>query len=153
MKPLLDLIQFVLGIMLGIMLMMVGTVLAARYLIEQFTAPPPIPIFTEEQPQPPQPSPQAGATPAPTPTPQPTPKPTPTPTPTEPDGQPARVTWPEGLILRDSPSLSAGVLGGIEFNDRVIILEDSPDGNWQRVWIAQGVEGWVKAGNLENVVE
>ncbi len=62
----------------------------------------------------------------------------------------AVVTWPEGLSLRAEPSLNAGKIGGIEHNATIIILEDSADGQWQRVrlpWSKQ--EGWVKGGNTE----
>jgi hypothetical protein len=62
----------------------------------------------------------------------------------------AVVTWPQGLSLRAEPSLNAGKIGGIEHNATIIILEDSADGQWQRVrlpWSEQ--EGWVKGGNTE----
>lgn len=62
----------------------------------------------------------------------------------------AEVTWPQGLSLRAEPALNAGRIGGIAFEEKIIILEDSADGDWQRVripWSQQ--EGWVKAGNTK----
>jgi Bacterial SH3 domain len=62
----------------------------------------------------------------------------------------AVVTWPQGLSLRAEPNLNAGRIGGISHNAKIIILEDSADGQWQKVrvpWSEQ--EGWVKAGNTE----
>ncbi|MCC0177893.1 SH3 domain-containing protein [Waterburya agarophytonicola K14] len=62
----------------------------------------------------------------------------------------ATVTWPQGLSLRAEPDLNSGRVGGIEFESKIIILEDSVDGKWQRVrlpWSQQ--EGWVKGGNTE----
>ncbi len=62
----------------------------------------------------------------------------------------AVVTWPQGLSLRSQPSTNAGKVGGIDANKSIIILEDSADGQWQRVrlpWSNQ--EGWVKGGNTQ----
>jgi len=60
----------------------------------------------------------------------------------------AEVTWPEGLSLRAEPSIGAERVGGIEFNSKIIILEDSSDGKWQRVLLPWNQkEGWVKGGN------
>ena len=64
----------------------------------------------------------------------------------------AAVTWPEGLSLRAEPSIDAERIGGIQFDNKIIILEDSADGRWQRVmlpWNQQ--EGWVKGGNTKRV--
>lgn len=62
----------------------------------------------------------------------------------------AVVTWPTGLSLRAGPSINSGKVSGLSFDETIIILEDSPDGKWQRVrvpWSNQ--EGWVKAGNVK----
>ena len=64
----------------------------------------------------------------------------------------AKVTWSQGLSLRSEPSLNAARVGGISYNAKIIILEDSADGKWQRVrlpWSQQ--EGWVKAGNIKRI--
>jgi hypothetical protein len=143
--------QFILGVLLGIALLTVGGLATARYLIEQFTITPPRPVFAEEQPQP-----EAQPSPAPEPeTPQPVaaePTPTPSPSPTPPKGYEARVTWPQGLIVRGAPSGDAASVGGVDFNVAVRVIATSQDGNWEQIsW--NGQEGWVKAGNLEKTAD
>jgi ABC-type Na+ efflux pump permease subunit len=67
-----------------------------------------------------------------------------------PNAYTAVVTWPQGLSLRAEPNLNAGRVGGISYDAKIIILEDSADGQWQKIrvpWSDQ--EGWVKAGNTE----
>jgi len=64
----------------------------------------------------------------------------------------ARITWPEGVILRDNPSKNARRIGGVTYNQTVILLETSLDGQWQRVQVEQsGEQGWLKGNNLEPV--
>ncbi|MEC4984148.1 MAG: SH3 domain-containing protein [Oscillatoria sp. PMC 1068.18] len=64
----------------------------------------------------------------------------------------AKVTWSEGLSLRDTPSEDANRIGGIAFEQEIIILKESDDNNWQKVRIPETKEeGWVKAGNVEKV--
>ncbi|MBF2097023.1 MAG: SH3 domain-containing protein [Gloeomargaritaceae cyanobacterium C42_A2020_066] len=83
----------------------------------------------------------------------PTPRPVatvpPTPTPRPPAaGRPVRVAVEIGLILRDAPN--GNRIGGLEYRQEVLILETSPDGNWEKVRSVEGsLEGWVKAGNTE----
>lgn len=65
------------------------------------------------------------------------------------DAYRAVVTWPEGLSLRSEPTANSGRVGGISADASIIILEESADGNWQRVRLPwSGQEGWVKAGNV-----
>ncbi len=62
----------------------------------------------------------------------------------------AEVTWPEGLSLRAEPDVNADRIGGVDFEENIIILEDSADGKWQRVRVpGSEQEGWVKAGNTK----
>jgi hypothetical protein len=64
----------------------------------------------------------------------------------------ANVTWPEGLSLRAGPDLNTAKIGGIEYNSKILILEESPDKQWQKVQIPESQqEGWVKAGNIEKI--
>ena len=64
----------------------------------------------------------------------------------------ATVTWPEGLSLRAEPALDAERVGGIETKATIFILENSADGNWQRVQLPwNGQIGWVKAGNTKKL--
>ncbi|MEM8716050.1 MAG: SH3 domain-containing protein [Cyanobacteria bacterium P01_G01_bin.4] len=65
-----------------------------------------------------------------------------------------RVSEPIGLAMRADPSIEAAYLGGLAFNETVTILESSGDGTWQRVRRDfNGLEGWIKAGNIEEITE
>jgi len=58
------------------------------------------------------------------------------------------------LILRSEPNLDAERVGGIGFNSRVIVLEQSEDNVWQKIRLeGEEQEGWVKAGNTQKVDE
>ena len=62
----------------------------------------------------------------------------------------ASVTWSEGLSLRAEPSIDAERIGGVGYNARILILEESADKRWQKIRIpGSGQEGWVKAGNIK----
>ncbi len=61
-----------------------------------------------------------------------------------------RVTQSIGLILRDAPGRESGQTGGVDYNEKVIVLETSADGEWQKVRVqSSDREGWVRAGNTE----
>ncbi|USR91465.1 SH3 domain-containing protein [Phormidium yuhuli AB48] len=141
-----NLAKFILGFTLAIALTIGGAVAASLYLVARLTALPPKPEFeTVETPT----ATPVSTTPEPEATPEPEPEPEPEPTP-DPGLYEARVTWPEGLLLRDDPSYDAGSLGGIAFNERVTVLEEAQDGAWQRVRSqSSNQEGWVVGGNLE----
>jgi len=67
-------------------------------------------------------------------------------------GYPARITQSQGLNVRQSPGRDAARVGGVDYNQRVVVLEDSPDKEWQRVRIeGSDVEGWIKSGYTERV--
>lgn len=77
---------------------------------------------------------------------------TPSPKPLEPGAYRALVTQPIGLILRDSANRDANRIGGVGYNEKVVVLEDSADKEWQRIRVEDGNrEGWVKGGNTEKV--
>lgn len=66
----------------------------------------------------------------------------------------ARVTWPNGLSLRDRPSANASRVGGVYYDDKLVIIEESSDGDWQKVYVPDsGEQAWVKAGNVEKINE
>ncbi|MBD2096940.1 SH3 domain-containing protein [Trichocoleus sp. FACHB-591] len=145
---LINLIKFLLGFALAIALLGLGGVVAARYLVTKLTAPPPRPAFANDKPltnkaatvskpaagnaQSSQVSSTASAPVL------------------EPGAYQARVVQPIGLILRDGPGRDSNQIGGIEFNSRVVVLEESSDKQWQRVRLENSDRaGWVKAGNTE----
>lgn len=66
----------------------------------------------------------------------------------------ARVTWPQGLSIRQSADGSAKRIGGVAFNRKVVVLQQSPDKAWQKIRIpGSQKEGWVKAGNTKAIDE
>ncbi len=68
-----------------------------------------------------------------------------TPAPEQPN---ARITQPIGMVLRQGPSQDTTRIGGLYYNDEIIVIGESADGQWQQVRLpGSGVEGWIKAGN------
>lgn len=64
----------------------------------------------------------------------------------------ARVSWSEGLILRDAPGVDAARTGGVAFNQEVFVLTESDDKRWQKIRLVDGdQEGWIKSGNTERI--
>ncbi|MBW4541050.1 MAG: SH3 domain-containing protein [Myxacorys chilensis ATA2-1-KO14] len=136
--------KVLLGLLVAIGLIAGGGFIAARIVIAKYNASPAKPIYPNDAPA----AKSSNATAAKA-------NKTAEPSSSEPAAKPlpsgateARVTQPIGLILRDGPNGSQ--IGGIEYNDRVVVLETSPDGGWQKVRLpASEKEGWVKAGNIE----
>lgn len=148
--------KFLIGFILAIAILCAGGGAVGYYFFTKLSVNPAKPIFAEEQKgkssvkppdgeQKPTPSSQK-AKPTASPSASPEPKQLP------PGAYEARVTWPEGLSLRDSPSLNANRIGGVAYNQEIIILKASDDNKWQRVKLAGGEqEGWIKAGNIQRV--
>jgi hypothetical protein len=151
--------KFFIGFILGIAILLAGGGAVGYYFFTKMSVNPAKPIFAEEQPTKPVKSPdsakkptQSAQKPKPSPSPSPTPSESPEPEELPPGAYEARVTWPEGLSLRDSPSLNANRIGGVAYNKEIIILKESDDKKWQRVRLSGSEqEGWVKAGNVERV--
>ncbi|HAX77999.1 MAG TPA: hypothetical protein DCY88_19805 [Cyanobacteria bacterium UBA11372] len=161
--------KFLLGFLIAIALLVGSGVAVALYFVTKLTAPPPKPIFANDKPiAKPKPSPVAnkpatvaGASPATNATEtvsaeQPdatsTPTETPSPKPLEPGAYRARVTWRDGLILRDSPGTESRRIGGIGYNQQIVVVTESEDKRWIKIRVEENnEEGWVKAGNVERV--
>jgi hypothetical protein len=147
--------QFVLGFVLAIALLFLAGAGLTRYMLTRLATSPPRPSFTND----PSPSPAAKASspvasspvasPA-SPVASPSPSPIPSPSPS-PIGYRARVTQLIGLKVRQEPNADAATVGGVEYNQEITILEDSPDGGWQKIQIAGGTAGWIKSGNTTKV--
>lgn len=156
--------KVVLGFFIAIALIVSGGYLAAQYVIAEFTKPPTKPIFpndkTAQKPKPAaSPTPVAAASPKVSPAAvssplQPSPAATPSPQATSPSPQPlpatsypARITLSEGLNLRNKPSVDGDRIGGVDFDEQVVVIEESPDKAWQKVRLqSSNVEGWIRAG-------
>jgi Bacterial SH3 domain len=136
--------RFLLGSTLGFVILGIVLLGLGYFAVQQLSKPPERPVFDNERTN--QPSPTAQ-----------TDKPTPTatassPSPSPTDGYLATVSFSGGLSMRDNPSNDAARIGGVGFEEEVVVLEDSADGDWQRIRSqASDVEGWVKAGNLKRV--
>ena len=150
---LLGLTKLISGIVLALVLLSLTGVATARYFMAKLSVLPPRPVFDNdvmaEQPIPadPQPLPE---TPAPAPE-----AAAPPPEPKNPPGSYAAiVVQPIGLVLRSGPGAEHQQLGGVDYNDEVLVLETSGDGRWMRVQVGEtGQEGWVKAGNTQTLEE
>lgn len=140
------------GLLLAVALIVSGGYVTAQYLIAQFTAPPPRPTFPNDKPSPksklstPKPKPAAAIAPAPK------PSPSPSPTPTKSVDYRARIVLENGLNVREAPDRDSARVGGVDYNEEVIVLEDSSDQEWQKVRVeGSNVEGWIKSGYTERV--
>ena len=160
--------KFILGFFLAIAVLVGSGVAVALYFINRTGVPPAKPVFSNDSPsvkaQAPKgtesgggkptltPQTQAQSSPSPTPTPTESPKATPSPKPLPSGAYRGRVNWAEGLSLRSQPNQEAEKIGGVGFNQKIIILEESEDKAWQKIRL-EGTEqeGWVKAGNTEKV--
>lgn len=143
--------KFILGFALAIALLFLAGAGMTRYMLARLATPPPRPTFPND------PSPTAANSPAATaPVAEPaaspsavvSPSPSPSPASTE---YRAKVNQPIGLIVRAEPDANAAQIAGVEFNRELTVLEDSSDGAWQKVRLADGTEGWVKGGNTERI--
>ncbi|UBF28908.1 SH3 domain-containing protein [Kovacikia minuta CCNUW1] len=159
-----SLLKVLSGFFLAIALIAGGSYFAVQRVIAQFTAPPPRPIFPNDKPAPKakpvkssqpsaaaiSPSPQPSATPSAAPSPTPSAKPSAKKP--ESEGYRARIVISEGLNLREGPDRNSNRVGGVEYNDEITILEDSPDKEWQKVRVeGSNVEGWIKSGYAEKL--
>lgn len=164
-----NIFKYLLGFILAIAILIGGGVATALYFMNRTSIIPPKPIYTNDNPviraqAPKTPAPSATKSPETDkqkPDTKPTATPTPTPTPTEdadsnetkplpPGAYQARVTWSQGLSLRAEPKTEAQRVGGVGFNQKVIVVEESDDKVWQKIRLeGSNEEGWVKAGNTK----
>lgn len=131
---------------------------ASQVLIAQFTALPPKPTFPNDNPKAPAAPKPAPSTPAAKPavaaqTATPTPSPSASPSPqASGSGYKARILLDNGLNIRDQPNAAANRVGGVDYDQQVTVLEESPDKEWQKIRIEpDGTVGWIKSGYTERV--
>ncbi|MEA5554418.1 SH3 domain-containing protein [Anabaena cylindrica UHCC 0172] len=141
--------KYILGFLLAIAVLLGSGLTIALYFVNRTAIPPERPKFANDNPKPKPDKPKATqvkATPTSTPTPTKSPKSLPA------GAYQALVTWPQGLSMRDQPTIDAKSIGGVAANQKVIILETSQDKNWQKIRVeGSDQEGWVKAGNTKKV--
>lgn len=160
MRILIGLLKFILGVSLAIAILGASGFYGARYVMTRLTAPPERPLFPEEggvpldndtadaaeSGDPAQGTDETAASADETaavaePEPE-----------LEPGAYEARVIQPIGLILRQGPDVSTTQLGGIAYNEVVVVLDDSSEQRWMKIRLPDSnVEGWVKSGNTEKI--
>lgn len=143
--------QFILGFILGVFLLVAGSVGAAFYFFNRMASAPQKPVFSETLSEP------KAEQKAPTAAPK-EPKPTPVAVEKEKpeeeipaNAYKAKVSWSSGLSLRAEPSLESERIGGVDYNAEVLVLSESDDKVWQKIRLSDGTEAWVKAGNVEKI--
>lgn len=168
MKQIIGLLQFILGFVVGVLILAGGAVGAGYYFLSQMASAPPKPTFNQEKTTSSETNnsketkenketnnskeTKENQTEKPTPKASPTSSPTPTPEKEEklPEGAyNARVTWSSGLTVRSEPSVGGSRTGGLSYNEQIIILEEKE--GWQKIRTSSGVEGWVKSGNTNKI--
>ena len=141
--------KFIVGVVLAMLILAGASVAAALYFAARLTELPERPSFPNDQ--------TVAETNIPIPAPETEAEATPTPEETATalaaDQYRAVVIQPIGLILRDSASLDSNRIGGIGYEELVIVLEETEDGFWQRVQVEEDPDriGWVKGGNTEAI--
>ena len=143
------LVKLVLGFVIAITLLVSGSVALALIFINRASSPPPKPIFANDSSTVKK---AANIT---------NPKtsiatknaPKSKPSPSLASGSyPARVIWNQGLSLRAEPSLDAERIGSLDYNQKIVVLQQSKDEKWQQIRLDDSeLQGWVKAGNTERV--
>ena len=149
--------KFFIGLILALSVLIGGSVATGLYLMSKVTAPPPKPVFANDRASvkayrsPDSKTTERAAVNDAKPIATPTLSETPSLKPLEPGAYRARVSWSEGLILRSAPSLDSERVGGIDYNQQIVVLEENPDKSWQRIRLEDNKQGWIKAGNIERV--
>ncbi|MDA0266758.1 MAG: SH3 domain-containing protein [Cyanobacteria bacterium] len=143
--------KLVLGVFLALFLLSLAGIATARYFMTRLSTLPSKPVFSNEAVAPgasPSTASEGGTAPNPTP-----PATTPTAQPTlerPPNSYDAVVVQPVGLVLRSGPGVEFQQLGGIDYNDPVLVIKTSDDGEWLNVRLPDtGQEGWIKSGNTQ----
>lgn len=132
---------------------LIETIYRQRSLSQAQTPEPTVVLFQTATPVPPTPTtppPTATATNIPSPTPEPTPSPEPTAT--VPSYASARVTAPNGLVIRENPSASSYILTYVNFDDIVWLtgVQEANEGiTWDQIVAPDGAIGWVSTRYLE----
>lgn len=138
--------RFLSALLVAIALLAGGSFFMVQYLMAQYSVAPPRPKFpndkNEKLDKAVKPSPVAKASPTIKPS-QAAPLAT---------GYRATVIQEIGLNIREAPEPDATRIGGVDYQDEVVVLEESADQNWQKIRVVEGnVEGWVKAGYTERI--
>lgn len=149
--------KFFIGLILALSVLIGGSIATGLYLMSKVTAPPPKPVFANDKASvkayrsPDSKKTERAAVNDAKPSATPTLSETPLLKPLELGAYRARVSWSQGLSLRSAPSLDAERIGGIDYNQQIVVLEETSDKSWQRIRLEDNKQGWIKAGNIERV--
>jgi hypothetical protein len=149
--------QFLIGFFIGLTLLTGGVAGIGYYFLKDMLQSPTKPTFAEEKPKEKPKASKSKTEPKTTTKKETVTTPTPTTTPTVkaeeklPQGAyKATVTWSGGLSLRSEPSIDSERVGGVAYNQELVVLQTSNDGKWQKIrTVDDSIEGWVKAGNVK----
>ncbi|XGB40966.1 MAG: SH3 domain-containing protein [Nodosilinea sp. LVE1205-7] len=139
--------KLILGLAVAIILLSVASIVTVRYFMGRLAVLPPKPLYPNESvetkaavpttatpvaaPPPVQPPATAAAAPSTT------------------ENYPAVVIQPIGLVLRQGPGTDRPQVGGLDYKEAVVVIEEPPNQGWVKVRsVASGKEGWIKSGNL-----
>ncbi|MDJ0705283.1 MAG: SH3 domain-containing protein [Leptolyngbyaceae cyanobacterium MO_188.B28] len=148
---LLALAKLILGVFFAFILMSLVGVATARYFMAKLAVSPEKPIFANGTSPVEEPAPAPSTNTASTTTQAPSKPPVATPQ-LEPGAYKAVVIQPIGLVLREGPGRDFPQLGGVEYNEQIIVLGESENRQWLRIRLpVSGQRGWVKAGNTQKI--
>lgn len=139
-------LKFFLGVLLAIAILAAGGLVAARVMMARLAVMPPKPMFPNDNPTKPAAKPARPAADKPV-----VEKQESATKPLPEGAYAAKVSQSIGLIVRDAPSQDGNSISGVDFNERVTVIETSADGTWQKIRLSNNQEGWVRAGNVEKV--
>ncbi|MEM9008709.1 MAG: SH3 domain-containing protein [Cyanobacteria bacterium P01_F01_bin.86] len=154
---LVGLTKLIFGVSLALVLHFLTGVATARYFMAKLSVLPPKPVFNndaivaqaESTETSPEAATEASATAASEPQSESSPE-----SENPPGSYAAVVVQPIGLIIRGGPGLDFEQMGGVDYNEEVLVLQISEDERWLNVRIpSSGLEGWVKAGNTQKLTE
>ncbi len=140
--------KLILGLAFAIILLSIASIATARYFMGRLAVLPPKPHYTNEPTEVKAPTPTAAPPSVAVPPAQPPAAVAPAP-PSAPASYPAVVIQPIGLVLRQGPGTNLPQVGGLDYKEAVVVLEEPANQGWVKVRsIASGKEGWIKSGNL-----
>ncbi|PZO12160.1 MAG: SH3 domain-containing protein [Leptolyngbya foveolarum] len=151
---LLGLSKFVLGIILAMLIMSIAGLAMARFFMTRMVELPERPTYDSELPEADRPNPTASDSEASLTTPKvvvseaakPEEKPKNEEEALQSGEYKATVNQSVGLILRDGPGPDYGQIGGIEYQQSMVVVAE--DNGWLKVKLSNGQTGWIKDGNI-----
>lgn len=148
-----SILQFILGVITGLILLLASGTAAGYYFLIRMVVIPERPVYSEERPtaSPSATDPETDNAPEPETAAESLEPESPTEE-LEPGAYRATVTWPDGLSLRSEPNGESESIGGLAYDQEMIILKTSEDGNWEQVRLPNSDRtGWVRAGNSQAI--